>query len=54
MYIITKSEERRQREKEVLRTYHYSENASAEIREYAEGAAEGIHQALKLMERRER
>ncbi|MCI9437485.1 MAG: hypothetical protein HFH85_09975 [Lachnospiraceae bacterium] len=54
MYIISKSEERKQRENEVLKTYHYSGNVSAEIREYAEGAAEGIHQALKMMERRER
>ena len=36
MYIISKSEERKQREREVLKTYHYPENASAEIREYAE------------------
>lgn len=54
MYIISKSEERKQREREVLNTYHYSENASAEIREYAEGAAEGIHQALKILEQKRR
>lgn len=49
MYIISKSEERKRREEAVLKTYHYEENASAEIREYAEGAAEGIHQALKII-----
>lgn len=54
MYIINKSEERKQREKEVLRTYHYTESAPAQIREYAEGAAEGIYQALKIIERKQR
>lgn len=54
MYIISKSDERKQREREVLKTYHYDENASAEVREYAEGAAEGIRQALKILEERKR
>ena len=54
MYIISKSDERKQREREVLKTYHYSENTPAEIREYAEGAAEGIRQALKILEEKRR
>lgn len=49
MYVIIRSEERKRREEAVLREYHYDENAPAQIREYAEGAAEGIHQALKQM-----
>lgn len=54
MYIISKSEERKRREEAVLRTYHYSENAPAQVREYAEGAAEGIRKALEAMGREAR
>lgn len=54
MYIISKSEERKRREEAVLRTYHYSGNAPAQIKEYAEGAAEGIRKALEAMEREAR
>lgn len=54
MYIISKSEERKRREEAVLRTYHYSDSAPAQIKEYAEGAAEGIRKALEAMEREAR
>lgn len=54
MYIISKSEERKQREAAVLETYHYTENAPAQIREYAEGAAEGIRRALEAMKKEAR
>ena len=33
MYIINKSEERKQREEAVLRTYHYDKDAPAQTRE---------------------
>lgn len=52
MYIINKSEERKQREEAVLKMWNHPVNASPEIREYAEGAAEGIRQALKELEKR--
>ncbi len=54
MYIISKSDERKQREAAVLRTYHYSENAPAQIKEYAEGAAEGIRRALEVLGKEDR
>lgn len=54
MYIICKSEERKKREADILRTYNYSERSSAEVREYAEVAAEKINKALKILEKKQR
>lgn len=54
MYIIIKSDEREEKEKEILQSYGYTQNASPEIKEYAEDMADGIGRALKVLEGKEK